>query len=76
MPATIVSIATHKGGTGKTVTAMAMASCLARSGHKVLIVDLDAQGHSTLGLGVELGDRDPTVRDIFTDPPTPVAQVI
>lgn len=76
MSATTISIATHKGGTGKTVTAMAVASALARAGHKVLIVDLDAQGHSTLGLGVELNEHDPTLRDIFTDPPTPAARVI
>jgi chromosome partitioning protein len=76
MPATTISIATHKGGTGKTVTSMAMASALARRGRKVLIVDLDAQGHSTLGLGVELCERDPTLRDIFTDPPMPAVRVI
>ena len=44
MPATTISIATHKGGTGKTVTAMAVAAALARSDRKTLIVDLDAQG--------------------------------
>ena len=76
MPATTISVATHKGGTGKTVTSMALASALARSGHKTLIVDLDAQGHSTIGLGVELNEHDPTLRDIFTDPPTPVASII
>jgi chromosome partitioning protein len=76
MPATTISIATHKGGTGKTVTAMALAAALARGGHKTLIVDLDAQGHSTLGLGVELADDDPTLRDIFTDPPISVARII
>lgn len=76
MPATTISIATHKGGTGKTVTAMALAAALARSGHKSLIVDLDAQGHSTLGLGVELADRDHTLRDIFTDPPVPAGRII
>jgi chromosome partitioning protein len=76
MPSTTISIATHKGGTGKTVTAMALAAALARGGHKSLIVDLDAQGHSTLGLGVELADNDPTLRDIFTDPPVPAGRII
>jgi chromosome partitioning protein len=76
MPPTTISIATHKGGAGKTVTAMALAAALARGGHKSLIVDLDAQGHSTLGLGVELGDHDPTLRDIFTDPAIPAGRII
>jgi chromosome partitioning protein len=76
MSATTISIATHKGGTGKTVTAMALAAALARSGRKTLIVDLDAQGHSTLGLGIELNHHDPTLRDIFTDPPAPASRII
>jgi len=76
MPASTISIATHKGGTGKTVTAMALAAALARSGRRTLIVDLDAQGHSTLGLGIELNHHDLTLRDIFTDPPSPVARII
>ena len=76
MPATTISIATHKGGTGKTVTAMALAAALARSGRRTLIVDLDAQGHSTLGLGIELNLTDLTLRDIFTDPAAPVSRII
>src|SRR5947209_4371945 len=76
MPATTISIATHKGGTGKTVTSMALAAALSRAGKKTLIVDLDAQGHSTLGLGVELTEDDPTLRDIFIDPPKPAAAII
>ena len=76
MSAVTISIATHKGGTGKTVTAMALAAALARGDRKTLIVDLDAQGHSTLGLGIELNHHDPTLRDLFTDPPTPAARLI
>jgi chromosome partitioning protein len=76
MPAKTISIATHKGGTGKTVTAMALAAALARAGKKSLLVDLDPQGHSTLGLGVELNDGDPTLRDLFSEPGLPVARLI
>jgi chromosome partitioning protein len=70
MPATTISIATHKGGTGKTVTAMAVSAGLARAGKRTLLVDLDPQGHSTIGLGLELGNNPLTVRDVFTDPTT------
>lgn len=76
MPARIISIATHKGGTGKTVTAMSLASALARAGHPTLLVDLDPQGHSTLGLGIEISENDPTLRDIFTEPQCPVVKIL
>jgi chromosome partitioning protein len=76
MSALTISISTHKGGTGKTVTSMALGSALARAGRKTLLVDLDPQGHSTIGLGVEIEDKDLTIRDLFTEPPVPVAKVI
>ena len=76
MPATTISIATHKGGTGKTVTAMAVSSALARAGKKTLLIDLDPQGHSTIGLGLELTDGAPTVRDIFVDSAASAAKIV
>lgn len=71
-----ITIATHKGGTGKTVTAMALSAGLARSGKKTLLIDLDPQGHSTLGLGVELEDGDPTLREFFGEPFWPLSRLI
>ncbi|TRZ76387.1 MAG: ParA family protein [Deltaproteobacteria bacterium] len=76
MSATTISIATHKGGTGKTVTSMALASALARAHKKTLLIDLDPQGHSTLGLGVELNNGELTLKDLFSEPPSPIAKVI
>lgn len=72
----VVTVAAHKGGVGKTVTAMALASAYARTGAPTLLVDLDPQGHSTLGLGVDLDDRALTVRDAFIDPPVESARAI
>jgi hypothetical protein len=60
MSAKTIAIATHKGGTGKTVTAMALGAGLARAGKKTLLVDLDPQGHCSLGLGVECVDGGPS----------------
>jgi chromosome partitioning protein len=72
-----IAIATHKGGTGKTVTAMGLAAAFARGGFSTLLVDLDPQGHSTLGLGVELQPDEPgTLRDLLLEPPAPIAQVV
>ena len=76
MTAKIISIATHKGGTGKTVTSMALAAARPRVGKTCLVVDLDPQGHSTLGLGVEVQEDGFTLRELFTEPPLPVVRLI
>src|SRR5438105_3807098 len=71
-----IAIATHKGGTGKTVTAMALSAAFARASQPCLLVDLDPQGHSTLGLGVELAEGEPTLHVCFSEPPVPLSRVI
>jgi len=74
IPPVTIAVATQKGGTGKTTTSMALSAALARTGDPVLLVDLDPQGHSTLGLGLDVDDDDVrarTVRELLgDDPPT------
>lgn len=48
----ILSIANHKGGTGKTATARALGDVLAHKGYKVLMVDMDPQGSLTTSCGL------------------------
>jgi chromosome partitioning protein len=66
--ATKIAISTHKGGSGKTVTALALAAGLAQNGTRCLLIDLDPQGHCSPGLGLEIGA--PTLKEFFERHPS------
>jgi len=61
----VIAVANRKGGVGKTTTSVNMATTLAKMGHPVLLVDMDSQGHSTSGLGVERSEIDGTILDVL-----------
>lgn len=59
------TIVNQKGGVGKTTTAVSLAGILARTGHKVLLVDLDPQASLTHYLGLQSEDLALSAYDIF-----------
>lgn len=71
-----IAIANQKGGCGKTTTSVNLAAAFAKSGRRTLIVDLDPQGHSTLGLGHDPETLDKTIYHSLTNVQIPLPRVI
>jgi len=63
----IIAIANQKGGVGKTTTTINLGAALAEKGLRILVVDLDPQGNSSTGLGIEPDDRQYTTYELLLD---------
>jgi len=62
-----IAIANQKGGVGKTTTAINIATAMAATGWKTLLLDLDPQGNASTGLGIGAAQRELSSYDLLVD---------
>ena len=61
----VIAITNQKGGVGKSTTTINLSACLAEKGQKVLAIDLDPQGNTTSGFGVDKESLETTLYDLL-----------
>ena len=63
----IIAVANQKGGVGKTTTSINLSASLAEMGKKVLTIDMDPQGNTTSGLGIDKNEVENTIYEVLLD---------
>lgn len=60
-----IAVFNQKGGVGKTTTNVNLSACIGKKGKKVLVIDLDPQGNTTSGFGIDKGELEFTIYDVL-----------
>ena len=63
----VIALANQKGGVGKTTTSVNLAACLADQGKRVLLIDMDAQGNATSGIGIDKAQIKQDIYDVLVN---------
>ena len=71
-----IAIFNQKGGVGKTTTNINLAACLAMRGKRILVLDIDPQGNTTSGLGIQKKSLEVTSYDLMVDDAVKAEDVI
>lgn len=75
-PTKVIAILNQKGGVGKSTTTINVGAALGELGKQVLLIDLDPQGNTSSGLGIEKGALERCVYDVLIDDETGLTDVI
>ncbi|NBI08120.1 ParA family protein [Senegalia massiliensis] len=63
----VIAIFNQKGGVGKTTTNVNLSSCIAKLDRKVLVIDIDPQGNTTSGFGIDKKSLDKSIYDVLIE---------
>ena len=61
----VIAITNQKGGVGKTTTSVNLSACIASTGKKVLLIDMDPQGNATSGFGIDKDSLEASIYDVL-----------